>query len=253
MVGMRTEWVPVADGVELACDRFPPVPGAIPGPAFVLVHGLASNARLGRRRGARWPRVGARSRHGGPPRARPIVEARRSLRRPAVADDLAVAIRALGLDRPVAAGQSWGGNVVLELAAYRHPALVRGIACVDGGWLEPRREFKRLGRLPGGARAAAAGRSPAAGRRGVPPFLARRLARGRDPRHRWATSRSARTAPSPRGSATSTTWTSCAGSGAPPVGAVPGPAGPGAADPRRRGRGRLDRAQARGRRAGGGR
>jgi pimeloyl-ACP methyl ester carboxylesterase len=45
-------------------------------------------------------------------------------------------IGALGLDRPVVAGQSWGGNVVLELAA-RHPGAIRGIVCVDGGWLEP--------------------------------------------------------------------------------------------------------------------
>ncbi len=55
---------------------------------------------------------------------------------PTVADDVAALIAAMGLDRPVVAGQSWGGNVVLELAA-RHPSAVRGIACVDGGWLEP--------------------------------------------------------------------------------------------------------------------
>ncbi len=38
------------------------------------------------------------------------------------------------------AGQSWGGNVAVELAG-RHPDLVRGIVCVDGGWLELGREF----------------------------------------------------------------------------------------------------------------
>jgi pimeloyl-ACP methyl ester carboxylesterase len=59
---------------------------------------------------------------------------------PTVAEDLATVIGVLGLDRPVVAGQSWGGNVVLELAA-RHPDAVRAIACVDGGWLEPSREF----------------------------------------------------------------------------------------------------------------
>jgi pimeloyl-ACP methyl ester carboxylesterase len=46
----------------------------------------------------------------------------------------------MGLDRPVVAGQSWGGNVVLELAV-RRPSLARGIVCVDGGWLELSREF----------------------------------------------------------------------------------------------------------------
>ncbi len=41
----------------------------------------------------------------------------------AAAADLAVVISSLGLDRPVVAGQSWGGNVVVRLAAT-HPALV---------------------------------------------------------------------------------------------------------------------------------
>ena len=49
-------------------------------------------------------------------------------------------IERLGIERPVVAGQSWGGNVVMELAA-RRPELVRGIVCVDGGWLEPSRDF----------------------------------------------------------------------------------------------------------------
>ena len=59
---------------------------------------------------------------------------------PTVAGDLATLIEQLGLDRPVVAGQSWGGNVAVELAG-RHPDLVRGIVCVDGGWLELSREF----------------------------------------------------------------------------------------------------------------
>jgi len=138
---MDTIRVPVADGVELACDRFPPRPGTVPGPAFVLVHGLASNARL-------WDGVAGRLTALGHPVV--TVDLRghgRSSRPdgpydiPTVAADLAEAIRALDLDRPVVAGQSWGGNVVLQLAAD-HPSLVRGIACVDGGWLEPSREFK---------------------------------------------------------------------------------------------------------------
>ncbi len=137
---MDTIRVPVAGGVELACDRFAPEPGVAPGPAFVLVHGLASNARL-------WDGVTARLTGLGHPVV--AVDLRghgRSSRPdgpydiPTVAADLAEAIRALGLDRPVVAGQSWGGNVVLQLAAD-HPSLVRGIACVDGGWLEPSREF----------------------------------------------------------------------------------------------------------------
>jgi pimeloyl-ACP methyl ester carboxylesterase len=58
-----------------------------------------------------------------------------------VADDVAALIAALAgadrsFDRPVVAGQSWGGNVTLELAAH-HAAAIRGAVCVDGGWLEP--------------------------------------------------------------------------------------------------------------------
>ena len=136
---MHTEWIPVAEGVELAADAWTPaVPGA---PPFVLVHGLASNARL-------WDGVavglvaaghsvvtldlrghGRSSKPDGPYDV------------PTVADDVAALIDRLGIDRPVVAGQSWGGNVVLELAA-RHPEAIRGIVCVDGGWLEPSREFE---------------------------------------------------------------------------------------------------------------
>ena len=52
-----------------------------------------------------------------------------------VADDLMLLIDALGWQRPGIAGQSWGGNVVLELA-HRHPDAVTTIACVDGGFID---------------------------------------------------------------------------------------------------------------------
>jgi pimeloyl-ACP methyl ester carboxylesterase len=138
--GMQTQRIPVADGVELAADTWSAE--AVPGPApssratFVLVHGLASNARM-------WDGVAARLALRG--HTAVTVDLRghgRSTKPdgpydvPTVADDLAALIAAMGLDRPVVAGQSWGGNVVLELAA-RHPSATRGIVCVDGGWLEP--------------------------------------------------------------------------------------------------------------------
>src|SRR5262245_57494277 len=99
---------------------------------IVLVHGLASNLRL-------WDGVAERLHTAGhtviaidqrghgrsdAPEAGYDLET-------AVADLLAL-IEALDLERPLLAGQSWGGSVVLELA-WRHPATVRGIACVDGG------------------------------------------------------------------------------------------------------------------------
>jgi pimeloyl-ACP methyl ester carboxylesterase len=141
---MQTMRVPVADGVELAVDAWAPGSGAgastSSGVPFVLAHGLASNARM-------WDGVAETLAAAGHPVF--AVDLRGHGRSskpdgpydvPTVAGDLAALIGGLGLDRPVVAGQSWGGNVVLELAT-REPALVRGIVCVDGGWLEPSAEF----------------------------------------------------------------------------------------------------------------
>jgi pimeloyl-ACP methyl ester carboxylesterase len=49
--------------------------------------------------------------------------------------DLAAALAALGLARPVLAGHSWGGNVALQYAADGGDA-VAGLALVDGGFIE---------------------------------------------------------------------------------------------------------------------
>jgi pimeloyl-ACP methyl ester carboxylesterase len=134
---MHTTRVPVADGVDLAVDTFQPAgPAADDAPAFLLVHGLASNARM-------WDGVAARLVERGHPAATVDLRGHGRSAKPdgpydmaTVADDVASLIGALGWDRPVVAGQSWGGNVVLELAS-RHPGMARGIVCVDGGWLEP--------------------------------------------------------------------------------------------------------------------
>ena len=144
---MRTERIQVADGVELAVDVWTPAaddpdpatPGTTPVP-FVLAHGLASNARM-------WDGVAERLAAAGHPVATVDLRGHGRSSKPdgpydvaTVADDVAALIDALGFDRPIVAGQSWGGNVVVELAA-RHPAATRGIACVDGGWLELQRQF----------------------------------------------------------------------------------------------------------------
>jgi pimeloyl-ACP methyl ester carboxylesterase len=149
---MRTERIPVAEGVELAVDTWAPgtgdpapdggtAPAGDPAlPPFVLVHGLASNARM-------WDGVASSLAASGHQVV--TVDLRGHGRSskpdgpydvPTVAGDLAVLIAGLELGRPVVAGQSWGGNVVVELAA-RQPNAIRGIVCVDGGWLEPSREF----------------------------------------------------------------------------------------------------------------
>ncbi len=107
---------------------------AAAGVPFLLVHGLASNARL-------WDGVAARLAAAGHPVH--AVDQRGHGRSPdpgtgydtdTCADDLAALAAALRLDGAVVAGQSWGGNVVLSLAA-RHPGVAGAVACVDGGWL----------------------------------------------------------------------------------------------------------------------
>lgn len=142
---MEPRRVPVADGVELAVDAWSPalLPAQESAPPFVLVHGLASNARM-------WDGVARALVAGGHPVF--TVDLRGHGRSskpdgpydvPTVAHDLAALIERLGTEgvsRPIVAGQSWGGNVAIELAA-RRPELISGIVCVDGGWLEPSREF----------------------------------------------------------------------------------------------------------------
>jgi pimeloyl-ACP methyl ester carboxylesterase len=60
-----------------------------------------------------------------------------------VTNDVVGVLRALadqGYDRPVVVGQSWGGNIVVELA-HTHPEIVRGVVAVDGGFLELQTHF----------------------------------------------------------------------------------------------------------------
>lgn len=103
---------------------------------FLLVHGLASNARL-------WDGVARRLAAAGHEVV--AVDQRGHGRSEVTADgydtataaaDLGALIDLLGWRgerEPVVAGQSWGGNVVLTLAA-EHGG-VAAIALVDGGWI----------------------------------------------------------------------------------------------------------------------
>jgi pimeloyl-ACP methyl ester carboxylesterase len=111
-------------------------------PAYLLVHGLASNARL-------WDGVAGQ-----------LVEAGRrcaavDLRGHGQSDktdsgydfesisaDLRRLIERLGpgFERPILVGQSWGANVVLDFAV-RFPEQSRGIVLVDGGLTDLRAAF----------------------------------------------------------------------------------------------------------------
>ena len=121
--------MPVTGGVHLHAHRWDGT-----GRPYVLVHGLASNARLWHGVASRLAEVGhlvvAVDQRGHGRSEKPgdgyTIET--------CAADLTLLVEGLGLDRPVVAGQSWGGNVVLQLAADQ-PRSVHGVALVDGGWI----------------------------------------------------------------------------------------------------------------------
>lgn len=106
------------------------------GRPVLLVHGLSSNARL-------WDEVGACLATDGHPvvavdlrghgTSASVPDAAAGATLDAAAD-LAAVCASLGWADAVVAGQSWGGNVALQLATDR-PDLVHGLALVDGGWL----------------------------------------------------------------------------------------------------------------------
>ncbi len=109
-------------------------------PPFLLVHGLASNARLWDGMARRLAAVGRSSvsvdlrGHGQSDKPDSGYDFA------TVSADLAALIDRLGLRRPIVAGQSWGASVVLDLAV-REPELVRGIVLVDGGLTNMRDAF----------------------------------------------------------------------------------------------------------------
>jgi pimeloyl-ACP methyl ester carboxylesterase len=116
----------------------------LPGTPILLVHGLASNARL-------WDGVAARLAAAGHPVAAVDQRGHGLSAKPdsgydfaTLTDDLLAVLAALAWEgegpRPWLAGQSWGANVVLEVAA-RHPDAAGGLVLVDGGTSELRGRF----------------------------------------------------------------------------------------------------------------
>jgi pimeloyl-ACP methyl ester carboxylesterase len=138
--GVEIRRVAIAPGIALRLRLWAEGDGR----PFLLVHGLASNARM-------WDGVAAALARAGHPVGAVDLRGHGQSDKPdggydmaTVADDLASVVGELGADlawdRPVAVGQSWGGNVVLELGA-EHPHLVAGAAAVDGGTIELARRF----------------------------------------------------------------------------------------------------------------
>jgi len=150
----RDDGITLPDGVRLAVRRVDAAAGrsrdaqaggAVP---FLLVHGLASNARL-------WDAVAARLASSGHDVV--AVDLRSHGRSPQTADghsteaaaaDVGAVCDALGWTgsrRPVVVGQSWGGNVALAFAAAssagRREPRAAALACVDGGWIRLAERF----------------------------------------------------------------------------------------------------------------
>jgi len=109
-------------------------------PPFLLVHGLASNARL-------WDGMAYRLARAGRYSVSVDLRGHGQSDKPdtgydfaTISSDLASLIESLRLDRPIVAGQSWGASVILDLAV-RNPGLLRGIVLVDGGLTNMRDAF----------------------------------------------------------------------------------------------------------------
>ena len=128
--------VVVDDGVALECDVW--AGGA--GVPFLLVHGLSSNRRL-------WEGSAARLHELGHPVATVDLRGHGRSDKPddgydfaTMGSDLLHVLDAVGFDTAVLAGQSTGGNIVVDLAAQA-PERVVGVAGIDGGALELSRQF----------------------------------------------------------------------------------------------------------------
>jgi len=104
------------------------------GAPLVLLHGLASNARIwdgvARHLAGAGLRVLALDQRGHGESEQPAA----GYDFATVCRDLEAALHALGVRRPTLAGHSWGANVALQFAAERAGA-VAGLALVDGGFL----------------------------------------------------------------------------------------------------------------------
>lgn len=105
------------------------------GRPFLLVHGLASNART-------WDGVARHLVAAGHPVTAVDQRGHGLSAKPdsgydfdTITSDLRKLIDALGLEKPVMVGQSWGGNVMLAFAA-RYPGVASHFVFVDGGFLE---------------------------------------------------------------------------------------------------------------------
>ncbi len=131
--------VPTRDGISLRLLQWSSVDES-PGTPILLIHGLASNARLwdgpARHLAELGHAVTAIDLRGHGLSDKPDTGYDMSN----IADDVLDVVNALGARqrnwvRPLVLGQSWGGNIVVEYA-QRYGDTIRGIVAVDGGTIE---------------------------------------------------------------------------------------------------------------------
>jgi pimeloyl-ACP methyl ester carboxylesterase len=129
--GFQALSVSTADGARLHV-RHGPGAGR---PAFLLVHGVASNARM-------WDEVAGRLTAENHPTY--AVDLRghgksdgfdNGYDTATAARDVAAVAAAFGLAGAVVAGHSWGASISLRLAVA-HPEVAGGLALIDGGWAD---------------------------------------------------------------------------------------------------------------------
>ena len=149
--------VEVDEGVAVECDLW--AGGA--GVPFLLVHGLSSNRRL-------WEVTAARLHECGHPVATVDLRGHGRSDKPdagydfaTIGEDLLKVLDAVGFDRAVLAGQSTGGNIVVDLAA-RAPGRAVGVVGIDGGALELSRQFPQWERCREALKPPALAGTPAA-------------------------------------------------------------------------------------------
>ena len=128
--------VPLRDGISLRALEW----SSNVGTPILLVHGLASNARLwdgaARELAALGHSVVAIDLRGHGHSDKPD----HGYAMHEVAHDVADVLQCLAqrsphFTRALVVGQSWGGNIVIELA-HKHADMVRGVVAVDGGTIE---------------------------------------------------------------------------------------------------------------------
>ena len=137
-------YISTRDGISLRMLQWSSVDES-PGIPILLIHGLASNARLwdgpARRLAELGHAVTAIDLRGHGLSDKPDT----GYDMANIANDVLDVVNALGARqrnwvRPLVLGQSWGGNIVVEYA-HRHGDTIRGIVAVDGGSIELSQAF----------------------------------------------------------------------------------------------------------------